>query len=202
MGERQMAYLMERIIDANWQVVFHWDDPKAYLSHGACRGRSLTRQQVPQHAYFTSRRIALPDFCLLNAWIVISHRVRSRIDELEPALNQYFPFMVARKNGKPVLGPDGEPLHTPYYLMHATTRIDAINLAESGLDLDKLPNGFVFASTVDLATIVLDRKRIEGNHVWEGIRHFAGELMVSDALGDWIIANKMKGVALTRLREG
>lgn len=195
-----MAYLMKRVID-NWQVVFHWDDPNIYLSHNAYRGRSLTRQQVPQQAYFKSRRIALPDFCLLNAWIVISHRVRSRIAALEPQRNQYFPFMVARKKGKPVLGPDGEPLNTPYYLLHATTRLDTINLSGSGLVPETLPNGFVFASNVDLAAIIIDRKRIAGLHVWEGIRHFAGELMVSDELGDWIIANKMKGIALTRLRE-
>jgi hypothetical protein len=199
-----MAYMMEGTIDPKWQVAFNWDDPDAWLSRMDNTGepKLMRKEQVPPRATFNTKRAALPDFCLVQAWINVSQRVRDRIASLEPDRNQYFPFEVARKNGQPVLGPDGEPLRTPYYLINTTTRFDAIMIEESGIDPASIKFGLVHPYRDKLGTIVLDRRLTAGHHVWEGIRHFAGRIMISDELGDWIIANKMKGNVLTRLREG
>lgn len=198
-----MAYMMKSTIDPMWQVSFDWDDPDAWLSRMSNEGepKPMRRDQVPQRATFDTKRAALPDFCIVQAWITVSQRVRDRIASLETDRNQYFSIKVARKNGKPVLGPDGEPLQTPYYLINTTTRFDAVMIEESGIDTARIKYGLVFANRVELDKIVLDRRLTAGHHVWEGIRHFRGDIMISDELGGWIIENKMKGVKLTTLRE-
>lgn len=198
-----MAYLMENVITTMWQVAFDWADPDAWLSRLDNSGepRPLRRDQVPTMATFTAGRAKLPDFALVQAWMVISHRLRCHIATLEPHRNQYFAFDVARKNGKPVLGPDGKPHRDPYYLIDTTTRFDAILLQQSVIDPRTSRHGLVFPRGDKIGEIVLDRNMIAGHHVWEGINHMPGKRLISNELGDWIIANQMKGVELTKLRE-
>ena len=199
-----MAYMMKNTTDPKWQVEFEWYDPKVWVDRLSNQGepKSLRREQVPTRAFCTSKRAMLPDSAVVQAWVAISHRLRSRIASLEPDRNQYFAFDVARKNGKPVLGPDGEPLRDPYYLINTTTRFDAVMIEKSGIDPASIKFGLVPVFGTKMDAIVLDRRMTAGHHVWEGVRHFTGRLMVSDELGDWILANRMKSVELTRLREG
>lgn len=198
-----MAYLLRSTIDPKWQVSFDWPPDTPFLSRSDNRGepKLMRREQVPTKATFTAGRAKLPDFALAQSWMVISHRLRSHIASLEPDRNQYFAFDVARKNGKPVLGADGEPHRDPYYLINTTTRFDYILLPESGIQLGPLDFGLVGFSQELLPSIVVNEEMVAGSHVWEGVKHLMGKIIVSDELGDWIIANKMKGVRIHRLRE-
>jgi hypothetical protein len=49
--------------------------------------------------------------------------------------------------------------------------------------------------------IVLDRRLTAGRHFWAGLKHLPVWKFASDTLGDWIIANKMKGLVMHHVQE-
>ncbi len=223
-----MAYAIKNTIDPQWQVVLNWSETdkcitpswqinvsslvsknlqkysvpeRFFLSRLQNVGapRELFRENVPMHATFETPRKRLTDFALVQTWMAISQRVRDHIEILEQGRNQYFSFEVKRKNGKSTLGPDGEPLNGSYYLLNATCRFDAVNVEKS--IIEPIKGGLVWEQVGKLDKIVLNKNMVAGHHVWEGINHLRGTLMISNELGDWIIANKMKGMILTKLLE-
>ena len=223
-----MAYVIKNTVDPQWQVVFNWSEtdkcitpdwqidvpslvkknlqyystPKVFFLsklQNVGEPKELVRENVPMHATFETSRKCLTDFALVQTWMAISKRVRNHIEMLEQGRNQYFLFEVKCKNGKSALGPDGEPLNGSYYLLNATCRFDAVNVRKS--IVQTINNGLVWEQTGKLDKIVLNKNMTAGHHVWEGINHLRGRLMISDELGDWIIANKMRGMVLTKLLE-
>jgi hypothetical protein len=200
-----MPYLIRNTIEANWQVDCEWVAPKDYFlsaHHYQKNPGRLSPDKVPRQATFKASRAKVPDFMLIQAWMLISQRVHDRIQELEPGSGQYLPVEVARKNGKPVLGPDGEPLMTPYWLVNITDRLDAVHVERSVVNQGNLQFGRVeFArSRHESEDIVLDRRLIEGRHFWAGFKHLSVWKFASDMLGEWILAHKMKGLVMHHVK--
>ncbi|PZN92406.1 MAG: hypothetical protein DCF31_16350 [Alphaproteobacteria bacterium] len=151
---------------------------------------------------FDTNRIAVPDFVVIAAWMALSKRVRDHIEAIEPGRNEYFPFELARKKSKkPLMGPDGNLLTDPYYLLNVTTRIDAVRIDRSVISPMGRSAQFVFALPYRLNEIVLDKSMVAGHHVWKGNKHLTGKVLFSNELGEWIIRNKMRGLEMTHLRE-
>jgi hypothetical protein len=204
-----MPWWFQGTISTIWQVAVEWVTPETIPLRRAVWGSEpqlLQRADVPERAVFNSRRKQLPDVLLVMARPLVSQRLYRKMESLEPGRHQFFPVEISRTIGKEILGPDGEihrPADHPYYFFNITEWVDAIDLVRSDVDHSfKIiePSGNLhrrYVNTPDIGKIAFQPELIAGRHLWRGDGHCPGKLFISDELGDWIIANKMKGTDLT-----
>lgn len=203
-----MTWWFQGTISEIWQVAADWATPPIRPLYRSVFSRPtvfLEREEVPERATFNSKRKQLPDVVLVESWPLVSQRLYQKMESLEPGRHQFFPVEISRTSGKEIIGPDGEihrPADQPYYLFNITDRIDAIDIARSDVDrnvtimeLKNSPHS-LYVNTSDVQRIAFQPDLIAGRHLWEGIKHCPHEPFISDELGAWIIANKMKGIEL------
>jgi hypothetical protein len=169
------------------------------LDDGEIRGLStpMPRELVPEFAVTTSKRKELPDFIVVHGMMCISERLRDHITSLEPGRNQYLPFTPLGPKRTPWLGPDEQPIR--YYLVHITERIDAVDLARSAPSRIVQPPRYFVQPQYE--KVVMRKGVIADHHVWSGQFHMSKNVFISDTLGDWIVANKMKGMEMYQIEE-
>lgn len=197
-----MAYYIQITI-GSWQTNFNWSPPPTpdywrivnYTNEGI--PTPFPAGVVSEFAVTTSKRRELPDFVVVNAAMCVSPRLREHIELIEPGRNQFIPFTPLRKDRTPYEGNDGQTVR--YHMLHVTELIDAVDLARSAESkVLKAPRYNVHPESDKL---VLRRSVIRDRHVWSGRLQLAGRVFVSDTLGDWIIANRMKGMEITKVEE-
>ncbi len=198
-----MAYYIQITI-GSWQTAFEWvpePHPRYWgIQDEFTRNGTIVRFPdglVPEFALTKSKRKQLPDFIVVNAAMCMSQRLRDRIEMLEPGRNQYVPFTPLGPGRAPYPGPDGAPIR--YYMLHVTERIDAVDLARSAPSRIVAPPKYNVQPKHE--KVVVHRSRIMGHHVWSGRLQLPDDVFISDTLGDWIIANKMKGMEIYKVEE-
>ncbi|WP_199554924.1 imm11 family protein [Sandaracinobacteroides hominis] len=196
-----MAYHIKITSDYRWQcpVKFVQDQHfhSAFFNSGELK--LYDPADMPSMAAPETGRKRMTDFIVVQTWMAVSQRVRDKIEELEPNRHQLFPFTVQRKRGPAVLGPDGNELQTPYYLLNVANRADTIDVDQSILS-DQYKSRR-YPENRNLDNIVLSKQLIGDMQIWEGVRDMPGYKMISDQLGEWIISSKMKGIDISYIKE-
>ena len=129
----------------------------------------------------------LPDFL---GPIYVSDRVKTKIEEMEPGVHQFFPMEV--------IMPDGSPCPKQYWVWSNMNRVDALVLDKSAymyeyhFNKEKWPG---YSEYAELGggppTLALNKEKIAGKVKW--LDYKLGKIFFSDEFAAWLDAEGIKG---------
>ncbi len=202
-----MAYLCRSVVGSQDTPLLrfkHGDLSRELIAYwGVYETRAFTRDDVPEEAILETKHKILREHFRMGGQRLFSTEAKELIELFEPNIHQFFRVDVSRGRSKlPIFRRDGSLLDTPYYLLNAMRRLDAVIPEKSNVRVrhyDNQPTSINWTGySLDA---VLDKKLIGGHHLWTGAHHLYGDLFFSDELGEAYLAKGWKGLELTRLAE-
>ncbi|MGE0630399.1 MAG: DUF1629 domain-containing protein [Hyphomicrobiaceae bacterium] len=114
-----------------------------------------------------------------SAEFLVSDRIRSTVEELEPGLHQFIPMELVAPNAWKRLLVD-----TQYYWLNCCTRLEAIDISRSEL-VSPVPGSVSLGRPTDDATIAVKASVVRQHHLWMSVRPIAsGDVFVSESLAE------------------
>ncbi|MGE0630316.1 MAG: DUF1629 domain-containing protein [Hyphomicrobiaceae bacterium] len=110
---------------------------------------------------------------------LVSDRIRSSIDDLEPGKHQFIAMKLIMPNAWKGFLED-----TRYYWLNCCTRLEAIDVSRSKL-VSLVPGSASLGRPTDDATIAVKASVVRQHHLWMSVRPIAsGDVFVSGSLAE------------------
>lgn len=129
----------------------------------------------------------LPDFL---GYLTVSDRIKTKIEEMEPSVHQFFPIDVTM--------PDGSPCPRQYWFWNNMNRVDALVLDKSAYMYEKFPNKELHPNFSRYAEVgggrpmlALNKEKIAGKTMWMDYK--LNKTFISNEFAAWLDAEGIKG---------
>lgn len=144
-------------------------------------GRRLRAEYVPTGFLWGGpNNRKLPDAIHGRGMLLVNDKIKTIIESFEPELHQFFAVDVIYKSNK--------LLAQKMYFLNICTRIDSV---DKELTTSELQNGRMWRPDLS-GELVFNMDQIDSHHLWHD-RHLFHGWMMSDALRDALVAQKVSG---------